>query len=122
MHSVQCRIKRADRTEIWIEIEIGIDNDEKPFWKLTAKSPVSFRDFKATSGTWWYTIVTYAKPDGSSESSNGIHVAGEGEDWFALADVPKEFYRLTCGETRSGKGFRSTDGMDVLYKMAFLCA
>ena len=45
MHSVQCRITSTDKPEIWIEIEIGVDNDNKPFWKLTRKSSVSFNAF-----------------------------------------------------------------------------
>ena len=121
MHSVQCRIRRTDKPEIWIEIEIGVDNDDKHFWTLTRKSSVSFHEFRATGGSWSYAIVAFTKPDGSSESSYGIEVDAGGVDGFALANVPNEFYRLNCGETRSGKGFRINDAMDVLYKMEFLC-
>jgi hypothetical protein len=121
MFSVQCRIKRSDKPEIWIEIEIGVDNDDKPFWKLTRKSSVSFNAFFATKGTWEYTRLTIVDKDGNGEESGGLDVNGDGLDGFALAHVPKGFYRMNCGQVRTGKGFRINDGVDVGYKMEFLC-
>src|SRR5262245_29533146 len=122
MHSVQCRITSKDKPEIWIEIEIGVDNDDKPFWKLTRKSSVSFNALYATKGTWEYTRFTIVDKDGNKEESDGLDVKGDGLDGFALANVPKGFYRMNCGQVRTGKGLRINDGMDVLYKMEFLCA
>src|SRR5262245_40685349 len=122
MKSVQCRIWNKEKPEIWIEIEIGVDDDDKPFWKRTGKSSVSFHEFNATKGTWEYTRFSIIEKDGSREDSDGLDVNGEGLDGFALANVPKGFYEMNCGQVRTGKGFRITDGTDVRYKMEFLCA
>ncbi len=121
MYSVQCRISNDVKPELWMEIEIGVDNDDKPFWKLTGKSPVSFNAFHATKGNWDYEAITIVGKGDMSERSNGIGVNGEGLDGFVLTNVPKEFYRMNCGQVRTGKGFRSTDVVDVRYKMEFLC-
>ena len=122
MKSVQCRIWNKEKPELWIEIEIGVDDDDKPFWKLTQKSSVAFNEFRATKGSWEYTPLTIVENDGSSKETAGLDVKGEGLDGFALANVPKGFYEMNCGQVRTGMGFRITDGTDVRYKMEFLCA
>lgn len=121
MYTVQCRISNDARPELWMEIEIGVDNDDKPFWTLTGKSAVSFNGFQATKGTWDYETITVVGKDDTSETSKGIAVNGQALDGFDLKNVPKEFYRMDCGQVRTGKGFRSTDSMDVRYRMEFLC-
>jgi hypothetical protein len=121
MDSVQCRIANKSRLELWIEIEIGINDDNNRFWKLTRQNYVSFSNFTSTSGSWDYSVVSTSWPDGSDNTSNGIAISGDGSDGFALQNVPEGFYRLNCGNTRSGDGFRLTDGVNVRYRMDVLC-
>jgi hypothetical protein len=121
MYSVQCRISNKEKPELWIEIEIGVDNDDKPFWTLTRKSAVSFNAFHATKGNWDYESITIVEKGEVSDKSKGISVNGDGLDGFALTHVPKEFYRMICGQVRTGTGFRTTDVTDIRYRMEFLC-
>ena len=54
MPSVTCKIASKIKPEKWIEVEIGVDDDSgSKFWRLTAKSPVSFLSFNVTSGEWF---------------------------------------------------------------------
>lgn len=54
MPSVTCKIASKIKPEKWIEAEIGVDDDSgSKFWRLTAKSPVSFLSFNVTSGEWF---------------------------------------------------------------------
>ncbi len=120
MDSVQCTISDSKNPQLWIEIEIGLDDTQNRFWRLTGKSPVSFNQLTATSGTWDYGNIVMGN---GSSASQGIDVYTKDDqtDYFALSHVPRYFYMLGCGQNRSGDGFRTSDGRDVRYSMDFLC-
>src|SRR5262245_10364473 len=45
VHSVRCLIWDKARPEVWIEIEIGRDDDAEPFWTRTGASKIPFNNF-----------------------------------------------------------------------------
>ena len=121
MPSVTCKIASKIKPEKWIEVEIGVDDDSgSKFWRLTAKSPVSFLSFNVTSGEWF--PIAYLHNDNPEVS--GIMLRTSEDDPFQGFDLLRtgsNFYRLICGQTIQGDGSREKH-LDVRYRMDFLCA
>jgi hypothetical protein len=120
MQTVTCLIRDTARPQVWMEIEIGLDDQDQHFWRLLRTSTVPFNQFTAKKGTWSYATIHVVDKD-HDEQSSGIEVEAGSADGFALMGVPKSFYQLNCGQTRSGKGLRDADGADVEYRMDVVC-
>ena len=111
MPSVRCHIWQQSDETIFVEIEIGRDDADNPYWTLMAYSPVTFPQFTAKEGTWNYykTLRTLKinSDDGNTEE-------------FSLRGVPQSFYLRTCGQDEEGQGKRPPD-VSIAYRIQPLC-
>jgi hypothetical protein len=123
MPSVSCKIRSKKTADKWIEVEIGVDDSGDNFWRLTAKSVVSFAQFKATSGRWDPLPYSAGKSSGPYWDVPSILLWSAEPDpfhGFFLFRPGPSFYRLGCGQVISDEGARE-DTADLTYRMDFLC-
>jgi hypothetical protein len=118
MQSVRCRIWDKAKPQIWLEMDIGVAENDRRFWKASGQSNVPFHQFNDKEG-----VCRYATADvGGEERYEGVQVESADMDGFVLMGVPKSFYRLGRGQDVGGKGIRTANGFtDVEYRIEFPC-
>ena len=124
MPSVTCKIRSKKNPEKWVEMEIGVNGSGDNYWRLTAKSVVSFPQFIATSGRWDPTSYYAGSASGAYQGVPSIVLLSADPDplvGFVLFRPGPFFYRLGCGQNIGDEGSRE-DTADLTYRMDFLCA